>query len=98
MPVGAPVPVFVIAYVARDDRAQRGLGSALVVDAARRARTLYPTWGLMLFARNARLVKFYEELGFKVIRSLKREREAAEGLKGEGPFQMYAPHEALIIE
>ena len=90
--------VFHLAYIARDDRASPGVGAALVVDAARRARTLFPTWGMSLHANNAKLVTFYEGLGFKIMRSLKQERESANGLITEGPFLMYAPYPAIIID
>jgi len=99
MPRGAPAPVHTIAYIAKDDRALRGLGAALVVDAARRARAFYPpTWGMTLYANNRPLIRFYEGLGFKVCRSIRQEIAAAEGLQGEGPFLMYAPYETLIVE
>lgn len=98
IPKDGPVSVYHLAYIARDDRAPVGLGAALVIDAARRARSLFPTWGMGLHANNARLVAFYESLGFKIIRSLKQELQSTGSFAGSGPFHMYADYASLIVD
>ena len=57
----------------RDDNAPKGLGAALIVDAARRVSriTALGIWGLMLDAENDGLVAWYEKIGFKRARPLK---------------------------
>lgn len=97
LPSGAPIPVYVIAYIARDDKAAPGVGAALLVDAARRAQALFPTWGMTLYAKNAGLVKFYQDFGFKLIRSLHQEKATTGNLPSEGPYLMYAPYRSLVL-
>ena len=51
----------------RDDAAPKGLGSALLYDAACRAIVLQQSiaiWGLFLHAENAKLAEWYEQQGF----------------------------------
>ena len=98
LPRDAPIPVFTIAWIARDDRAERGLGKMLVADAARRAQTQYPTWGMTLFARNPELVSFYQKLGFNLIRPLQQTLNASGELPPNESYMMYAPYEAIIVE
>ena len=97
MPIGAPIPVYVIAYIARDDRAEKGIGAALLIDAARRAQALFPAWGMTLYANNAKLVEFYKGFGFKLIRSLHQAKTTVGALPDEGPYLMYAPYRSLVL-
>ena len=97
LPSGAPVSVYVIAYIARDDQAKRGMGAALLIDAARRAQALFPTWGMTLYANNAKLVEFYKGFGFKLIRSLHQADTAVGVLPDEAPYLMYAPYRSLVL-
>ena len=98
IPKDGSVSVFHLAYIARDDRAEAGVGAALVIDAARRARSIYPTWGMSLHANNLKLVSFYQSLGFKFMRSLKQEQDSATGVTSAPPFLMYADYASIIID
>jgi hypothetical protein len=93
---GLTLPVYTIAWLARDDRAEKGTGAALIIEAAKRARSLFPTYGLTLYARNQSLITFYAKYGFKVVRNLKQEMDSGAGLTSMPPYLMYAPYEALI--
>jgi GNAT superfamily N-acetyltransferase len=65
--VGIPAPVALIGFMGRDDAAPKGLGSALLYDAALRVdeiRKAIGIWGLFLHAENEQLAKWYEGHGF----------------------------------
>jgi GNAT superfamily N-acetyltransferase len=72
--LGYPAPMVCIGFMGRDDTAPRGLGSALIVDAARRVhRNGYiAVWGLVLKSEggptNRGLWGWYEKQGFKACR------------------------------
>jgi hypothetical protein len=91
MPRGIPVPVALIGFLGRDDRAQKKLGSALLYDAALRVSMIEDIgiWGLALDAENHgieadqdKLVLWYRKMGFK---STKLD-----------PFRMYGPLSAFV--
>ncbi|MFO1086284.1 MAG: hypothetical protein U1E21_17140 [Reyranellaceae bacterium] len=69
VPSGLPIPMVRIGFMGRSDSAPKGLGSALIVDAARRVhrnRDL-AAWGLMLDAEGGpgtKLWTWYLEQGF----------------------------------
>ena len=97
-PSGSPISVFTIAYIARCDSSKPGTGGALIVDAARRAYAIYPTWGLTLYAKNSLLVDYYKKFGFTLIRTIHNQAASSNGnLQGPGPFHMYAPYDSLIL-
>ena len=65
-----------IGFMGRDDRAPRGLGAGLIVDAARRVyrNPDITAWGLILDAEggsgNPSLVRWYESVGFTSAKTL----------------------------
>jgi GNAT superfamily N-acetyltransferase len=70
IPGGLAVPLILIGFMGRDDKAPKGLGAALLVDAARRVRRNpdIPAWGLALDSEggsdNAKLWNWYQKQGF----------------------------------
>jgi hypothetical protein len=70
IPGGLPVPMVRIGFMGRSDRAPCGLGSALIVDAARRVERVkdIAVWGLCLDADggpgNSPLWNWYKNQGF----------------------------------
>lgn len=77
------VPVAQIACIGRSDSAPKGLGGALINDAAKRvARSDIAHWGLALTADNADLVKWFSTLGFYTAKTL--------------PLFMYGPVKAFL--
>lgn len=102
LPAGTPtVPVFIIPWLGKDQSARKGLGAALVVDAAKRARAHgNVSWGLTLRAANAKLVGFYRELGFIPGTQSRKQLEAE---KSSGPvkgrtYYMFAAYRSLITD
>jgi hypothetical protein len=83
-PKGIPVPVALIGYMGRDDGAPKGLGGALIIDAAMRVRRIesIAAWGLGLDAGNEELKVWYENQGFIAARSK--------------PLFMYGPLSAFL--
>jgi hypothetical protein len=66
-PLGIPAPVALLGFMGRDDAATKGLGAALMYDAALRVSLIQKSiaiWGLFLHAENGRLAEWYEQLGF----------------------------------
>lgn len=91
---GHPVPVFIIPWLGRDHRAEKGLGAVMIVDAAKRGFSRgTASWGLLLYAANAGLVRYYESLGFTQARSTK---QRLQGEPGGHNFCMYGRYEDLI--
>ena len=76
IPGGLPVPMVRIGFMGRSDRAPAGLGSALIVDAARRVSRVkdIAVWGLCLDAdggpENAPLWRWYLRNGFTPARAV----------------------------
>jgi hypothetical protein len=70
IPGGIPVPVILIGFMGKQDGTPKGIGEALIVDAARRVHRNpdIPAWGLMLDAEggpaNAKLWDWYQKQGF----------------------------------
>lgn len=69
VPSGLPIPMVRIGFMGRSDSAPRGLGSALIVDAARRVHRNQDlaAWGLMLDAEGGpgtKLWEWYLQQGF----------------------------------
>jgi hypothetical protein len=64
------IPMMLIGFMGRDDRAPRGTGEALLVDAARRVHRSQDiaAWGLMLHSedgpKNKKLWNWYKDQGF----------------------------------
>ncbi len=90
-PGGIPVPVALIGFFGRDDRAPKRLGETLLYDAALRVSKITDVgiWGLTLDAENHgvaadqdKLVQWYTKMGFK-------------SAKGD-PFRMYGPLSAFL--
>jgi hypothetical protein len=75
IPPGLPVPMMLIGFMGRHDGAERGLGEALIVDAARRVcvNPDLAAWGLMLDSEggpnNAKLWAWYQEQGFRAAKT-----------------------------
>jgi len=104
-----PASVYAVVYVARDDRARKGIGAALLVDAARRARDYLNNWGLILYAKKRGLIAFYESLGFSVGRTVPQQILEEDRIKNLGivfqdnsklveeAYLMYAAYGSLII-
>lgn len=73
---GIPVPLVRIGFMGRCDSAPKGLGAALVIDAAQRVyrNADLPAWGLVLDAEggsaNPQLIAWYESVGFKQAKNL----------------------------
>jgi len=71
IPVGLPIPMILIGFMGRNDDAPKGVGEALIVDAARRVYRNgdIPAWGLMLDSEggpnNDRLWNWYQAQGFQ---------------------------------
>lgn len=95
---GQPSGVFTIAYIARHDLSEKGLGESLVIDAALRARATFRTLGLTLYANNRKLVEFYKKLGFKITRPAQRQMvyENNNPEEAQKPYYMYATYKKLI--
>ena len=92
---GIPVPLMRVGFMGRDDRAPKGLGEALLVDAARRVYRSEDTaaWGLILDAEggsaNPKLFGWYRDtMKFTPI------RDAGGGETGE----LYCPLRRLLPE
>jgi hypothetical protein len=87
---GYPVPVIRIGFMGRDDNAPKGLGAALIVDAARRVHRNadIAAWGLVLESEggkdNQKLWDWYQDQGFKPCRKV--------------PNSMYGPLSAFLPE
>ena len=70
VPPGLPIPMVPIGFMGKQDGTTKGLGEALVVDAARRVHRTpdIPAWGLMLDAEggpeNEKLWTWYQDQGF----------------------------------
>jgi hypothetical protein len=69
IPGGIPVPMMLLGFMGRSDGAPKGLGAALVAEAARRVHqsTDLAAWGLTLEAeggRDTRLWDWYKKIGF----------------------------------
>ena len=83
IPGGLAVPLILIGFMGRDDKATKGLGAALIVDAARRVHRNpdIPAWGLALDSEggpdNAKLWNWYQRQGFI---PAKRDEEGRHGL------------------
>jgi len=65
--------MMLIGFMGKDDRAPKGLGSALIVDAARRVHRNpdLAAWGLMLDAEGGpgtKLWTWYESQGFRQVK------------------------------
>lgn len=91
LPGGLPIPVIRIGFMGRDDGAPRGLGAALIIDAATRVSRIADIgiWGITLDAENDDLAnKFYAKVGFK------RAKPAQTG--DPAPLLMYGPLSAFI--
>jgi len=91
IPRGLPVPMVLIGYMGRDDNAPRGLGPALIVDAARRVDRISELgiWGIALHAENEELAtKVYLKAGFKRAKQLP-------GVSGSH-LLMFAPLASLL--
>jgi hypothetical protein len=92
--LGYPAPVVRIGFMGRDDRTDKNLGAALLVDAARRVyrNQDIAAWGLVIEPENGqqnpKLWKWYTEQGFKPCRMPK-------GARFES---MYAPLSAFLPE
>jgi hypothetical protein len=77
IPGGLPVPMVRVGFMGRSDRAPLGLGSALIVDAARRVARVkdIAVWGLCLDADggpdNSKLWRWYLNQGFTAARDPK---------------------------
>ena len=84
------MPAVLIGYMGKDDRAQKGLGAALIVEAARRVvrNRDVAAWGIVLDAEggrdNQKLWSWYQSLGFTPARL------------PEYPRLMYAPFSVLL--
>jgi hypothetical protein len=72
--LGYPAPMVRIGFMGRDDGAEKGFGSLLIVDAARRVYRNgdIAAWGLVLESEggpaNKKLWDWYQEQGFKPCR------------------------------
>lgn len=70
IPLGIAVPMMLIGFMGRHDDAPNGLGTSLIVDAARRVylNSDLAAWGLMLDSeggqKNAKLWEWYQKRGF----------------------------------
>jgi hypothetical protein len=70
IPGGLAVPLILIGFMGRDDKTEKGIGAALIVDAARRVHRTpdIPAWGLALDSEggpdNAKLWDWYKNQGF----------------------------------
>lgn len=91
--MGYPAPMVRIGFMGRDDRAQKGFGVLLIVDAARRVyhNQDIGAWGLVLESEggeqaNPKLWEWYKAQGFKPCRA------------GPQPNSMYGPLSAFIPE
>jgi hypothetical protein len=70
IPMGIPVPMMLVGFIGRDKGATKGGGTALLIDALKRAASKGGiTHGLMLRAENDRLAEIYESFGFRRARS-----------------------------
>ena len=71
VPKGLPVPVALIGYMGRSDDAPKGLGAALIYDAAVRVgqNKDVGAWGLALDAENEGLGVWYAKQGFVAAKS-----------------------------
>jgi hypothetical protein len=71
IPGGIPIPMILIGFMGRNDDAPKGVGEALIVDAARRVHRTpdIPAWGLMLDSedgpKNEKLWNWYQAQGFQ---------------------------------
>jgi hypothetical protein len=80
IPGGLPIPMVLIGFMGKQDGAPKGLGEALLTDAARRVHrcTDIPAWGLMLDSENgpdnAKLWGWYKEQGFTPAKPDDKER------------------------
>ncbi len=101
LPIGtAPIPVFIVGWIGRDQSTYKGLGVELVIDAARRARSFgRVSWGLVLYAANKGLIDYYTSLGFVPARRTLRElaKEQKSGKEGRD-YYMHARYEDLIVD
>jgi hypothetical protein len=70
IPPGLPIPMMLIGFMGKQDGTDKGLGAALILDAARRVHRNpdIPAWGLTLDSEggpeNEKLWKWYQEQGF----------------------------------
>jgi hypothetical protein len=90
-PKGIPVPVVLIGFMGRDDSAPKGLGAALILDAARRVvrNRDIAAWGLALESEGGpekqKLWNWYISIGFTPART------------ADHPRLMYAPLSAFMV-
>jgi hypothetical protein len=95
IPGGIPVPMMLLGFMGKSDSAPQGLGSSLIIDAARR---IYQddelaAWGLMLAAEggpDTKLWEWYKKQGFKQIK--------VTATSDTPPEVMYAPFKHLLPE
>lgn len=70
IPGGLPIPMVLIGFMGKQDGTEKGLGEALILDAARRVHRNpdIPAWGLMLDSEdgpeNTKLWAWYQSQGF----------------------------------
>lgn len=91
LPGGIPIPVILIGFMGRDDNSPKGIGAALILDAARRVHRNrdIAAWGLTLDAEggpaNPKLWNWYIKQGFSPAKILER------------PALMYAPLAKFMV-
>ena len=92
--VGLPAPMALIGYMGRHDQSPKGLGEALLVDAARRVHRNADmvAWGLMLDSErgpdNPKLWAWYQSQGFIPAKTIDEHRRN----------MMYGPLKAFLPE